>query len=86
MDILSAFGDGLWLAMQPANLFAALIGCIIGTLIGVLPGVGPVAGVAILLPVTYSMNPVSALIMLCSIYYGTMYGGTITSVLMNVPG
>ena len=86
MDILSAFGDGLWLAMQPANLFAALIGCIIGTLIGVLPGVGPVAGVAILLPVTYSMSPVGALIMLCSIYYGTMYGGTITSVLMNVPG
>lgn len=72
--------------MQPGNLLYALAGCIIGTLVGVLPGVGPVAGVAILLPVTYGMTPVGALIMLSAIYYGTMYGGTITSVLMNVPG
>ncbi|HSV83948.1 MAG TPA: tripartite tricarboxylate transporter permease [Ramlibacter sp.] len=86
MDVLALFAHGLAVAAQPMNLLAALAGCVIGTLIGVLPGVGPVAGVAILLPVTYGMSPTGALIMLCAIYYGTMYGGTITSVLMNVPG
>jgi len=86
MEILSSFVSGLWMAMQPDNLLYALVGCVIGTMIGVLPGVGPVAGVAILLPATYGMTPVGALIMLAAIYYGTMYGGTITSVLMNVPG
>lgn len=86
MDVISLFMSGLWAAMQPDNLLYALVGCVIGTAVGVLPGVGPVAGVAILLPVTYGMTPVGALIMLAAIYYGTMYGGTITSVLMNVPG
>jgi putative tricarboxylic transport membrane protein len=86
MDLFSLFFNGLMSAMEPANLLFALVGCIIGTLVGVLPGVGPVAGIAILLPLTYGMTPEGALIMLAAIYYGTMYGGTITSVLMNVPG
>ena len=78
--------QGLASALQPDHLMFALIGCIIGTLVGVLPGVGPVAGTAILVPVTFSMDPTSAIIMLAGIYYGAMYGGTITSVLVNVPG
>jgi len=86
MEVLSSFASGLLLALSPQNLLFALVGSIIGTLVGVLPGVGPVAGIAILLPVTFDMPAVGALIMLAAIYYGTMYGGTITSVLMNVPG
>jgi putative tricarboxylic transport membrane protein len=86
MDLLNLFLNGLSASLQPSNLLFALIGSIIGTLVGVLPGVGPVAGIAILLPLTYGMTPEGALIMLAAIYYGTMYGGTITSVLMNVPG
>ncbi len=86
MDQILAFGSGFAAALQPENLLFAFIGCLIGTLIGVLPGIGPVAGIAILLPITFNMDPGSALIMLAAIYYGTMYGGTITSVLMNVPG
>ena len=77
---------GLASALQPNHLFFALVGCLIGTLVGVLPGVGPVAGTAILVPVTFSMDPTSAIIMLSGIYYGAMNGGTITSVLVNVPG
>lgn len=86
MHELSQFGAGLLTALEPANLLYAFLGCVIGTLVGVLPGVGPVAGIAILLPITFGMEPSGALIMLAAIYYGTMYGGTITSVLINVPG
>lgn len=86
MELLNLFFNGLLASLEPANLLFAFIGCVIGTLVGVLPGVGPVAGIAILLPLTYGMTPEGALIMLAAIYYGTMYGGTITSVLMNVPG
>ena len=68
------------------NLLFALLGCVLGMLVGVLPGIGPVAGTAILLPVTFSIGPTAAIIMLSAIYYGAMYGGTITSVLVNVPG
>jgi putative tricarboxylic transport membrane protein len=68
------------------NLLYAFIGCILGTLIGVLPGLGPAAGTAILIPVTFNLDPIGAIIMLAAIYYGAMYGGTITSVLVNVPG
>ena len=64
----------------------AFIGCVLGTLIGVLPGLGPAAGTAILIPVTFSLDPIGGIIMLAAIYYGAMYGGTITSVLVNVPG
>jgi hypothetical protein len=73
-------------ALQPTNLLFALIGCILGTVIGVLPGIGPLGGTAMLIPVTFVMDPIPAIIMLSSIYYGTCYGGTITSVLMNTPG
>ncbi len=77
---------GFSVALTPANLLFAFIGVLLGTIIGALPGIGPSAGVAVLLPVTFGMSPVSALIMLAGIYYGAMYGGTITSVLINTPG
>ena len=73
-------------APTPTNLLFAFIGVLLGTIIGALPGIGPAAGVAVLLPVTFGMSPVSAMIMLAGIYYGAMYGGTITSVLINTPG
>jgi putative tricarboxylic transport membrane protein len=85
MDI-HAFLDGFALVVQPGNLLYCLIGVLIGMLIGVLPGLGPAATIAILLPITYGIDPVSALIMLAGIYYGAQYGGTITSVLLRLPG
>src|SRR5687768_5832342 len=80
--LLAGFGA----ALTPTNLLFALIGCVLGTLIGVLPGLGPAAGTAILIPLTFKLDPTGAIIMLSAIYYGAMYGGTITSVLINVPG
>ena len=77
---------GFSIALTPTNLLFAFIGVFLGTLIGALPGIGPSAGVAVLLPVTFGMSPVTAIIMLAGIYYGAMYGGTITSVLINTPG
>jgi putative tricarboxylic transport membrane protein len=73
-------------ALTPMNLTFALIGCVLGTLIGVLPGVGPAAGTAILIPLTFQLDATGAIIMLSAIYYGAMYGGSITSVLIYVPG
>ncbi len=78
--------NGFAVALQPVNLLFAFLGCFLGTLIGVLPGVGPAAGTAILIPITVVLDPTGAIIMLAAIYYGAMYGGTITSVLVNVPG
>jgi putative tricarboxylic transport membrane protein len=86
VDSFQLLMGGFATALQPANLLFAFIGCVLGTLIGVLPGVGPAAGTAILIPVTVVLDPTGAIIMLASIYYGAMYGGTITSVLLNVPG
>ncbi|MDP1990511.1 MAG: tripartite tricarboxylate transporter permease [Syntrophales bacterium] len=86
MESLQLLMNGFAIALQPMNLLFALIGCVLGTLIGVLPGIGPSAGTAILIPVTFALNPTSAIIMLGAIYYGAMYGGTITSVLINCPG
>jgi putative tricarboxylic transport membrane protein len=83
---VNAFLDGFALVTQPSNLLYCLIGVLIGMLIGVLPGLGPAATIAILLPITYSVDPVSAIIMLAGIYYGAQYGGTITSVLLRLPG
>jgi len=77
---------GFSIALTPTNLLFAFIGVFLGTVIGALPGIGPSAGVAVLLPVTFGMSPVTAIIMLAGIYYGAMYGGTITSVLINTPG
>ena len=82
--------DHLWLgfsvAVSPMNLLYALIGVLLGTLIGVLPGVGPVATIAMLLPITFNLDPVAALIMLAGIYYGAAYGGSTTAILVNLPG
>ena len=85
MDI-NAFLDGFALVVEPQNLLYCLVGVLIGMVIGVLPGLGPAATIAILLPITYTIDPVSAIIMLAGIYYGAQYGGTITSVLLRLPG
>jgi len=77
---------GFGVALTPINLLYAFIGALVGTLIGVLPGIGPVATIAMLLPTTYALQPVSALIMLAGIYYGAQYGGSTTSILLNMPG
>ncbi len=78
------FGFGVALSLQ--NLFYCFSGCLLGTLIGVLPGIGPLATIAMLLPITFSLRPVTALIMLAGIYYGAQYGGSTTSILVNLPG
>ncbi|MGY4646709.1 tripartite tricarboxylate transporter permease [Mycobacterium sp. URHB0021] len=82
----TAFLDGFALVVEPKNLLYCLVGVLIGMIIGVLPGLGPAATIAILLPITYTIDPVSAIIMLAGIYYGAQYGGTITSVLLRLPG
>lgn len=86
MELLANLSLGFGVAFTPINLLYALIGCVLGTLIGVLPGVGPVATIAMLLPATYALPPVSALIMLAGIYYGAQYGGSTTAILVNLPG
>ena len=80
MDLISNLALGFGVAFTPINLLYALVGCILGTLIGVLPGIGPVATIAMLLPATYALPPVSALIMLAGIYYGAQYGGSTTAI------
>ncbi len=86
MDIVSGFTHGLLIAAQPANLLYCLIGALIGTLVGVLPGIGSIAAVAMLLPITFYLEPTSALIMLAGIYYGAQYGSSTTAILVNLPG
>jgi len=86
MDILHNLLIGFQVAVSPVNLLYCLIGALLGTLIGVLPGVGPIATIAMLLPVTFTLSPVAALIMLAGIYYGAQYGGSTTSILVNIPG
>ena len=86
MDFLANLGMGFGVAFTPFNLLMALAGVMVGMLIGALPGVGPPSGVALLLPLTFGMDPTSGIIMLAALYAGTMYGGTITSVLINTPG
>jgi putative tricarboxylic transport membrane protein len=86
MEGLQFLLNGFAGALTPANLLFAFIGCVLGTMIGVLPGLGPAAGTAILIPLTFKLDATGAIIMLAAIYYGAMYGGTITSVLINVPG
>ena len=86
MDILHNLLIGFSVALTFQNLLFALLGSILGTLIGVLPGIGPVAGCAMLIPLTFQIPPAGAIIMLTALFYGTQYGGTITSVLLNVPG
>lgn len=86
MPLLEAFGQGAQVALNPLNLLWCLIGVTLGNVVGVLPGIGPVTGIALLIPVTMSMAPESAIIMLAGIYYGSKYGGAITSILLRTPG
>jgi putative tricarboxylic transport membrane protein len=86
LDSLSGLWHGLGVALSPANLLYCLIGCLLGTMIGVLPGLGPVNAIAMLLPISYYLSPESALIMLAGIYYGAQFGGSTTSILVNMPG
>ena len=86
MSVLTDLFYGFSIALQPWNLLACFIGVFIGTLVGVLPGIGPAGAMSLLLPVTFGMSPVTGIIMLAGIYYGTMYGGSTTSILVNIPG
>jgi TctA family transporter len=85
-DFFTNLGLGFAVALTPMNLGFALVGCLVGTLVGVLPGIGPVATVAMLLPLTFHLEPVSGLIMLAGIFYGAQYGGSTTAILVNMPG
>lgn len=86
MNALDGLLYGFSIALSPSNFLAALVGALVGTFVGVLPGIGPVGAMALLLSTTLSLNPLTALIVLSGIYYGAMYGGSTTSILMNVPG
>lgn len=86
MDMINNLVLGFGVALSLQNLMLCLLGCLIGTLIGVLPGVGPIATIAMLLPITFGLPPVGALIMLAGIYYGAQYGGSTTAILVNIPG
>jgi putative tricarboxylic transport membrane protein len=88
LEILADLAYGFSVAITPTNLFLAVIGCFVGTIVGALPGLGPVNGVAILVPITFTLGlpPVSALILLSCVYYGCMYGGRISSIMLNIPG
>jgi TctA family transporter len=86
VELLDHLGLGLSIALSLDNLWYCLLGCLLGTLVGVLPGLGPIATIAMLLPITFGLPPVSALIMLAGIYYGAQYGGSTTAILINLPG
>lgn len=86
MNALANLGLGFSVALEPTNLLFCFIGVFVGTFIGVLPGLGPIATIALLLPLTFKMAPATAIIMLAGIYYGAMYGGSTTSILVNIPG
>src|SRR5918994_7801042 len=86
MEILDNLALGLQTALTPENLLFAFVGVLLGTTVGVLPGIGPTGTIALLLPVTFNFEPVTALIMLAGIYYGAQYGGPTTAILINLPG
>ena len=86
MELISHLSTGFGVAFTPVNLLYAFAGCLMGTLVGVLPGIGPPATIVMLLPATYALQPVSALIMLAGIFYGAQYGGSTTAILVNLPG
>jgi putative tricarboxylic transport membrane protein len=86
VEIFQGVLYGFQVALQPSNLLYCFVGVFVGTLVGVLPGLGPAAAIALLLPSTFALSPVSAVIMLAGIYYGAMYGGSTTSILVNIPG
>src|SRR5512134_2455190 len=85
-DLANHLYLGFSVALSPTNLLVCLIGCLGGTLIGVLPGIGPVTTIALMLPLTFYLEPVSGLIMLAGIFYGAQYGGSTTAILVNLPG
>ena len=88
METLSLLGQGFVVALSPLNIALLLMGCFVGTLLGALPGLGPVNGVAVLIPLTFAFgfNPTSSMILLSAVYFGCMYGGRISSILLNIPG
>ncbi|MBP7002363.1 tripartite tricarboxylate transporter permease [Amaricoccus sp.] len=86
MELLANLGLGIETALSPVNVLYCFVGVLLGTLVGVLPGIGPTATIAMLLPITFSFAPVTALIMLAGIYYGAQYGGSTTAILINLPG
>jgi TctA family transporter len=86
MDLLGNLALGFETALSPENIFFCFVGVLLGTLVGVLPGIGPTATIAMLLPITFTLEPVTSLIMLAGIYYGAQYGGSTTAILINLPG
>jgi putative tricarboxylic transport membrane protein len=86
LETLQNLGHGFAVALSPGVLLYAFIGCLVGTLVGVLPGIGPLAGISLLLPATFGLDATRAVVMLAGIYYGAMYGGSTTSILMRIPG
>ena len=86
MDTIISLANGFSVALEPWNIFYCVIGVLWGTIVGVLPGLGPMAGLALLLPLTFKLDPNSAIIMLAGIFYGAMYGGSTTSILVRIPG
>ena len=86
MDIIGLLWQGFQIGLEPANLMACAGGIIIGTIVGVLPGIGPIGAISLLLPFSMMMDVTSSIIMFAGIYYGAMYGGSTTSILLNVPG
>ncbi len=86
MGALNNLLNGFQIALSFQNIYLCFIGCLWGTMIGVLPGIGPLIGITLLIPATFSLDATGAIIMLAGIYYGAMYGGSTTSILMNIPG
>ena len=86
MDVLASLFSGFLIAFEPLNLLLIILGCVVGLFIGAMPGLGSVNGVAILLPVTFLVPPTSAIIFLGALYYGAMYGGAISSIMLGIPG
>src|SRR5882757_8445254 len=86
MAVLSGLQQGFAVALQPMNLLWCFVACLLGTIVGILPGLGPAATIAMLLPLAYKMDAASGIIMMAGIYYGAKYGGSTTSILLNIPG
>ena len=86
MGVLDSLALGFSVALQPGVLWYAFLGCLVGTLVGMLPGIGPLAGISILLPLTFGLDATKAIVMLAGIYYGAQYGGSTTSILLRIPG
>src|SRR5688500_17675501 len=86
MDIADGLLHGFYVALQPTNVLWCFVGCLLGTVVGILPGLGPAATISLLLPLTFSMAPAGGVIMMAGIYYGAKYGGSTTSILLNIPG